>query len=325
MERDKVMHGKLRVFAGQAGIPLATEVCKKLSLPLSKATVQRFSDGEVRIQLLEDVRDSDVFIINPTNPPAENFFDMCLLAQAAQGSSAGRITLVPSYLGYNRQDRKDRPRVPISARWIARMLSQSGTNRMLLLDLHSEPTAAFFDSNIVVDHLYSSSVSIEYLKGLLHNEFVVASPDKGGGPRAEAYAKRLDLGDYVVFIKSRPQPNEVQKDSIKIIGDVNGKDIIFIDDLIDTAGTIIADAEAAQAAGAKDIYVFATHALFSQKAIEHLDRSCIKEVVITDSIHHEPVKLQTKRVKITILSIAELLGKAIRCVHEGESVSSLIV
>lgn len=319
------MTAKLKVFAGNAGGMLAEKVCERLSIPFGQVEVGRFADGEVRVQFRENVRDADVFIVNPTQPPAENLLEMILLSEAARGSSAGRITLVPVYLGYNRQDRKDEPRVPISARVVARMLSQSGADRVLLFDLHSEPTMGFFDHHIVVDHLYASHVSLPYLREMLQNDFVVASPDKGGGPRAAAYAKRLGLKDYVLFTKSRPRAGEVTEEAIKVIGEVKDKDVLFVDDMVDTGGTVIADADAAKSLGCRDIYFFATHGLFSKGAVSRLDQSPIQEVVVTDTIHQGEEKLKTQRLKITVLSIAPLLSEAIRRIHEGESLSSLIL
>ncbi|OHB21376.1 MAG: hypothetical protein A2939_05045 [Parcubacteria group bacterium RIFCSPLOWO2_01_FULL_48_18] len=316
---------ELKIFAGQAGTILSEKVCRELHITPGQARVSRFADGEVDVQFLENVRDSDLFIINSTNPPAENLMEVALLCEAARGSSAGRITLVPTYLGYNRQDRKDRPRVPISARLAARVLSLCGADRVLLLDLHSEPTMGFFDPRIITDHLYASPISIPYLKTLLKGDFVVAAPDKGGGPRAEAYAARLGLGDYVLFTKSRSGTGEIKERSIKLIGDVDGKDVVFVDDMIDTAGTLSADIAAAKEHGARNVYVFATHALFSKDAIERLDRSGAKEIIITDSIYHPPEKLKTEHVKITVLSLAPFLADAISRIHKGESLSPLIM
>jgi ribose-phosphate pyrophosphokinase len=318
------MHNQIKIFAGMAGRGLAADVCRSLNMPLGEATVGRFSDGEPRIQILEDVRDKDVFIINPTHPPAENFFDMALLTDAARRSLAGRITIVPVYLGCNRQDRKDRPRVPISAAVVIRLLSESGANHALLFDLHSEPTAGFFGPSVTVDHLYASTVSLPYLNNILTRPYVIASPDKGGGPRAEAYARRLGQADFVLFSKIRQKSGDVMASSIKIIGDIAGRDVVFVDDMIDTGGTLIADAQAAKQAGANNVYAYATHALFSGNAIARLDESCIDEVIVTDTIPHSPELLATKRVKITVLSMAQFIGEAIRRIHQGESLSALI-
>lgn len=321
-----VSYEEIKIISGTAGDPLAKKVCEELGVTLAEYDLGRFSDNEIKVQLLESVRNKDVFIINPTNPPAENLLEMIFLAEAVSGSSAGRITLVPTYLGYNRQDRKDRPRVPITSRVIAKMLSIPAVDRVLLFDLHSEPTMGFFDNHIKVDQLYGSSLSIPYIKeNILSKDLVIASPDKGGGPRAEAYSKRLGLEDYVLFAKSRPKPNEIAADSIRIIGDVKGKDILFVDDMMDTGGTISADAKKAKEADAKDIYVFATHGLLSKDAVKRLDESPIKEIIITDTVSQPEGKLETKNIKITTLSVAPLLADAIKKIHRGESISSLIL
>ena len=321
------MYGKIIVFATTASQPLGVAICEKLSIPLGQARVRTFSDGEIDIQLEENVRDADVFIISETSPPADKVFEACFLSRAARSSSARRITMIIPYLGYDRQDRKDRPRTQISAEFMAQVLKLGYPDRFLFLDVHSEPTLGYFNP-LVFDHLYGSIDAVDYLKKKLAdvppNEIVVASPDKGGGPRAEAYAKRLGLTDYVLFTKSRPEPNQVAEASVKIIGDVKDKSIIFVDDIIDTANTIVADAKAAHQEGAKDIYVFATHGLFSDQALERLEASQIKEVIVTDTISHEPYRLATKRIKITVLSIAPLLATAIRHLNQGEGLSSLI-
>ncbi|MBI5038138.1 MAG: ribose-phosphate diphosphokinase [Candidatus Kerfeldbacteria bacterium] len=319
------MMWRVKVFSGTTSASLAQDVCRKLGIDPGRADLRKFSDGEVHIQLLEDVRDADVFIINATHPPMENLMEMILLADAARRSSAKRVTLVPVYLGYNRQDRKDRPRVPISARVVIDILSNSGADRALLFDLHSEVTMGFFGRNMIVDHLYASVASIPYLRTLLTSPFIVASPDKGGGPRAKAYATLLNQGDYVIFDKTRPEPGKVTRGSIKIIGDVKGRNVLLVDDLIDTAGTLIADAEAAMNADALSVYGYATHFLASGDAITRLDASPIKELVVMDSIAHPAEKLQTSRLIITMLSIAPLLADAIRRIHDGDSLSSLFL
>ncbi len=316
---------RLKIFSGTASQYLGKAVCKYLGMNLGKVTLSRFADSEINIQFEEDLRDCDVVILNSTQPPAENLLEVILMAEAARQSSASKVILVIPYLGYNRQDRKDRPRVPISARVIARMISQSGADRILLLDLHSEPTMGFFDHHIVVDHLYASIEAVPYLSELLKNDFVVASPDKGGGPRAEAYAKRLGQTEYVVCTKSRPESGLVNNDSIKVIGDVKDKDVLFIDDMIDTGGTICADAVAVQREGAKDVYAFATHGLFSQNALIRLQNAPLKQVVIMNTLHHNEALLKPYGDKIKVLSIHELLAKAILRLHQGQSLSPLIL
>ncbi|MBI5470664.1 ribose-phosphate diphosphokinase [Candidatus Kaiserbacteria bacterium] len=319
-------HRKIKIFAGTASKGFAEDVCKHLGVPLGEAMVNRFRDGEVRVQILENVRDADVFIINQTNPPAENILEMVLLAEAAHDSSAGRITLVPTYLGYNRQDRKDRPRVPLAARTIMRFLGNTGVDRALFFDLHSEPTAGFMYPRIV-DHLYSSKVTVPYLQSILTDPYVVASPDQGGTKRVEGYARRLGQDDFVVFYKSRSAPGEVDKESIKIVGSVEGKDVLFVDDIIDSGGTMVADAQAAKKAGAKRIFCYATHAVFASDpalVIKRFDESHVDELIVTDTIRHDPALLKSKRVKVTVIPMAPLVADAIQRIHSGESVSALI-
>lgn len=318
------MRGKI-VFAGTQGRPLAEKVCRKLSIDLGKALVGRFNDGEVRIEIEEDVRDADVFIINPTNPPLENLYELILLAEAAKMASARTVTVIPTYLGYNRQDRKDKSRVPISARLPIKAIEDSGVDRVLLFDVHSEPTLIAFNPRVKVDHLYASPVAAPRLIKLLSpHPFVVASPDRGGGPRASKYATLLGQDDYVIFDKSRPKPGEVSA-NVKIIGDVTDKDVLFVDDMIDTGGTIIADAKAAKVAGARKVYAFATHGLFSKDALTKLYESDIDLVMVTDTVYQEPKRLiDGLHGKIEVISIDELLGKAINNVFESKSLSALI-
>jgi ribose-phosphate pyrophosphokinase len=321
---------KLKVFAGNAGSVLADEICEFLGRPRAKAKVGRFKDGEVEVQILEDVRGADVFIVNPIPPPAENLLETILLSRAARGSSADRITLVIPYLGYNRSDRKSKPREPISARILADMLSITYPNRILLFDLHSEATSGFFNPKIVVDHLYASIVAKEVLSGLLPENTVVASPDTGGSKRARAYAKQL--GQFsgqgiVVFDKGeRPEPGELGDDEIVISGQVEGKNILFVDDIIDSAKTLQRNAKEAKAKGAERILCFAPHGVFSAGAIARLDDSPIEQVVVTNSIHHDPAVFSAaRRVKIMRISVAKLFAEAIRLLHEDESLSSLIL
>lgn len=319
--------GELKIFTTGQGKILTEKITEILLMGPGKALVDRFSDGEVKVEIGEDVRGKDCFIVGSTNPPAENCFEVILLSRALKGSSADRITLVIPYLGYNRQDRKDKPRVPISASIIIGMLATcSSADRVLLLDVHSEATLGVFDDRgIKVDHLYASIVSIPYLKTLLTENLVVASPDKNGGARARAYAKLLGEEGYVLFDKSRTGAGKIDDKTILIIGNVSEKNVFFVDDMIDTGGTIIADAKAAKQAGARRIIIFATHAVFSQGAVAKLDESEVDEVIITDTISHPPEKLKTTRLKITTISVANLLARAIKNIHEEKSVSSLIL
>jgi len=320
---------RIKVFAGTTGLPLATQVCERLSMDLGQAEVGRFPDGEVKVRLGEDVRGADVFIINPTNPPDEHRMETILLAKACRGSSAGRITVVLPYFGYNRQDRKDRPRVPISAEVAIDQIARSGCHRVLLFDVHSEPTLAVFaNHNIVVDHLYASIVAADYLKSIFSGpNRAVASTDHGGAARARLYGERvIGIEDTVIFDKQRDRESgKVKNDKIIIIGEVRGKDLLYIDDMIDTAGTICDDAKAAEKAGAKRLLVFATHGLFSGPAIDRINDSPIEEIVITNSIPQDMSKLARCRVKITVLPIDGLVARAIHNIHSELSLSELIL
>ncbi|NBV76778.1 ribose-phosphate pyrophosphokinase [bacterium] len=316
------MNRQIRLFSGNASNHLVPRIAELLSIDPSPAIVGRFNDGEVRIELQADVRGADVFIINSTPPPAENFFEMMLLGKAARMASAGRVTLVIPYLGYNRQDRKDRPRVPVAAKAAIETLKLTGADRALLLDLHSEATAAHFEP-MVTDHLYSSHAAVPYLHRVLNKSFVVASPDKGGTARALQYAQYLGQDDCVIFSKRRVAPGMVDK-RIQIIGSVKNKDVLFVDDMIDTGGTMIADAEAAKKAGAKRIFAYATHGILSGNALDNLSKSAFTQVFLTDTVL-TPEKLSGKNGKFVLISVAPLLAQAIRRIHQDESLSSLIL
>jgi len=317
---------EIKIFAGTSAKVLAADVCRQLSIPLGAADVGRFADGEVRVKDVEDVRGRDIFILNSLCPPAENWMEMLLLVAACRGSSARRITIVATYLGYNRQDRKMKGREPISAQVMLGILARSGCHRALMFDVHSEATlGVLHDHGVIVDHLYGSIVSSEYLRSVLTEDFRVGSPDKGGVPRAEAYAKilGLDINDTIICLKRRKSDGEIDSDGIHIIGDVKDKDLLMVDDMVDTAGTIVENAKQAKAEGAKRIFVFATHGLLSGPAIDRINASPIDEVVVTDSIPHDGVALVAKCPKIRILSIAELLAKAIRRIHDEQSLGPL--
>lgn len=314
---------RLKIFAGVAGTPLAQEICKHLSIELGQAAVGRHPDGEVKVQLTEDVRGTDVFIVNPTNPPLENMMDSVLLADACEGSSASRITLVIPYLGYNRQDRKDKPRVAVSAAVVNGFLARSGCHRVLLLDVHSEPTTGIFrQHHITVDHLYASVVSLDYLRSSIGPNAVIGTPDAGGTARSKSYARRLGK-PLVICNKERKESGGVDDGEFIVIGEVEGKEVIFVDDILGTAGTAAAGAKAVMAKGAKSVRFFATHGLFSGQALQTLEESPIEEVIVTDSVP-QPDRKST-RLKITVLSIAPLLAQAINRINREESLSPLFL
>ena len=310
---------KIKVFSGRANITLAQKICGKLGIELGKASIQDFADGEIKIKIEENVRGIDVFVVQPTLPPAENLLELLLMIDALKRASAERITAVIPYYGYARQDRKDEPRVPISAKLIADLIVTAGALRVLAVDLHAEQIQGFF--NIPVDHLYATPVLVDYFsKSDLSNLSVVA-PDTGRANRARGFAKRL--GDNIpiaVIDKRRPGPNEAEV--VTVIGDINGKDVLIFDDIIDTGNTLIAAAKALKSQGAKKIIACATHPVFSKNSVSKLEASTITEVTVTDTILLAPAK-QSK--KITVLSVAGLLAEAISRIHKGESVSSLFI
>ncbi|MES2202898.1 MAG: ribose-phosphate diphosphokinase [Patescibacteria group bacterium] len=317
------MADRMMVFATGSGRVLAEKICGHLSVNLGDALVGRFGDGEVRVEIKQNVRGADLYIVGSLCPPAENWIEMMLLCEAARYSSAERITLVPTYLGYNRQDRKDKPRVPISAHVMMDMLKHRGADRALLFDLHSEQTAAHFHPQMVTDHLYGSIVAVPYLRTILSGDYVVAAPDNGAVPRASKYLELLNNGEASLVICDKRRKNAGAVEKVNIIGDVAGKHVLIVDDIIDSGGTLIANAKAAKDAGAKDMYAFATHALFS-KGAAIFDDSPFSEIIVTDSIPHTPERLETKRVKVTVLSLAPKVAEAIRRTHDGQSLSEMI-
>jgi ribose-phosphate pyrophosphokinase len=321
---EESVDGRIVIFSNNSSRNLAQEICKFLGIDHGAAIVSRHNDGEVRVKLEQNVRDADVFIVGSTHPPLENAWEVILLADAARRSSAQRVTLVLPYLGYNRQDRKDEPRVPISGKLLIDALKLSRADRAILLDVHSEATLSSFDP-LVVDHLYAAKIVYEHLLALIPKPFVVASVDVGGLTRTKKYAKLLGTS-YVVFDKTRKGAGRLEDGSVTIVGDVKNMNVLFVDDMVDTAGSISMDSKAARNAGALRIFACAAHGLLSQNAIEILDNSPLEELIILDTIPQSPEKLKTaKRVKITILSAAYLLAEAIRLTHEGESLSALII
>lgn len=309
----------LKIFAGNSNTPLAREICGHLAVPLGAAKVRPFSDGEIMVEIGENVRGRDVYVIQSTCAPAnDNLMELLIMADALKRASAARITAVIPYFGYARQDRKVAPRTPITSKLVADLISTSGFDRVLTMDLHAGQIQGFF--NIPVDHLYAAPVILRDIADRLTDPLVVVSPDAGGTERARAFAKRLDAS-LAIIDKRRSGPNVSQV--MNIIGDVEGKTCIIVDDMIDTAGTLCQAAQALKDKGAADIHAFATHAVLSGPALERIDGSCLKEVVVTNTI---PMLEKLKACeRLRQLSVAELLAEAIRRINGGESVSSLFV
>jgi ribose-phosphate pyrophosphokinase len=308
----------LMLFSGNANFPLASKIASYLNIRLSDLEVSHFSDGEIYVQIKENARGKDVFVVQPTSPPAnEHIMELLIIIDALKRASARRITAVIPYFGYARQDRKVQPRVPISSKLVANLLTVAGVNRVLTMDLHAGQIQGFFD--IPVDHLFAAPVVVDYFKKKNLKDFVIVSPDPGGVERARAIAKRLSDASMAIIDKRRPEIN--QAEVLHVVGEVKGKDVIIIDDIIDTAGTVTKAAKALEDAGAHDIYVSCTHPVLSGDAIEKLENSSIKEVVVTDTI---PLK-DKKSGKLTVLSVAELFGEAIKRTHEETSITSLFI
>jgi ribose-phosphate pyrophosphokinase len=308
------MHG-FRVLTGTGNRGLAEEIAGQLGVDLCKATTSRFADGEVFVRIDENVRGADVFIVQPTNPPAENIMELLLLIDAVRRASAARITCVLPYFGYGRQDRKDQPRVAIGAKLMARMIETAGADRVLGLDLHAHQLQGFFD--LPVDHLYAAPVfTAHYRKKQLQN-LVVVAPDVGSAKMARGFAKRLN-GSLAIIDKRRPKANVAEV--VNVVGEVEGMDCLIPDDMIDTAGTVSEAARALKALGAKDIYVCATHALLSGPARDRLAAAPITEVAVTNSVM---IPEERRFPSLCVLSVGELLAKAIRFTHADQSVSSL--
>jgi ribose-phosphate pyrophosphokinase len=311
--------GDLKVFTGSAHPQLAKEICEVLGISLGQARLRRFPDSEVSFQIDENIRGADVFIVQPTSNPVDpHIMEMLVMIDAFRRSSAARITAVIPYYGYARQDRKDKPRVPISAKLVANLLSAAGTNRVLTMDLHKAQIQGFFD--IPVDHLFAAPVIIDYCSRLHYSNLTIVSPDAGGAERARAYAKRLDA-ELAVVDKRRTEDGTAEV--MNVIGDVRGRTCILQDDIIDTAGTIVKAATALMDAGAERVLAGAVHGVLSGPAIERIEKSPLEQMIVTNSIPLDAAGKQCK--KIVVLSVARLLGQAIRNIHEETSVSSLFV
>ncbi|MBU0485016.1 MAG: ribose-phosphate pyrophosphokinase [Proteobacteria bacterium] len=310
---------RMKVFAGNANPELAEEICGFLGIPLSKAEVRRFSDGEIFVEIGENVRGGDIFVIQPTSTPVnDHLMELVIMVDALRRASARRITAVMPYYGYARQDRKVAPRVPITAKVVAEMLMVVGVRRVLAMDLHAGQIQGFF--NIPVDHLYAAPVILQYIREEIRNEIIMVSPDAGGVERTRAFAKRLDT-DLAIIDKRRERANVAQ--AMNVIGDVSGKTAILLDDMVDTAGTLCSAADILLGAGAKDVYACCSHGVLSGPAIERLEKSNIKSLVVTNSIPLRGAAASCKKIKV--LSVSKLLAEAIMRIHNEDSVSSLFV
>jgi ribose-phosphate pyrophosphokinase len=307
--------GELKIFCGNSNPVLSSKISEILQIPLGKIKVGRFADGEIDVKILENVRGADCYIIQSTcSPVNENLMELLVMIDAFKRASAGRIIAVMPYFGYARADRKAEPRVPISAKLVANLLTVAGADRVITIDLHAPQIQGFFD--IPVDNLYARPVFLEYISGMDLSNAVVVSPDIGSVDRARSFAKRLDLG-LVIVDKRRPKPNMAEV--FNIIGKVEGMDCLIFDDMIDTAGTLTSVCEAIKKAGAKKIIAFATHGVFSRDAIDKINNSDISEVVVTDTIPFD----YSKSSKIKAITVAKLLAESIKRNHLRESISQL--
>jgi len=312
---------ELKVFSGSESLALAKGISESLNKPLASLAKKKFSDGEIFIQIKENVRGRDVFIVQSTNPPAENIIELLLIIDALNRSSTGRITAVIPYFGYGRQEKKDRPRVPISAKLFANLFEKAGADRILTMDLHSPQITGFFD--ISVDHLYATPVMVEHIKKLKldHKNTIIVSPDVGRVEASRAIAKKIDRDIPIAIVdKRRPEPNKCEV--VNIIGNVRDKNVIIIDDIVDTAGTLTEAANELKKQGASAIYAYITHPVLSDNSVKKIESSSLDKLIVTDTI---PIDDQTKSSKIEVVSVAKLLGEAIIRIHENKSVSSLFI
>ncbi len=309
-----------RIYSGNANPALAADIAGRLDDELGELRVDRFADGEIRTQFTQTVRGMDVFLVQPTcRPVNENLMELLLMIDAAHRASAARVTAIIPYFGYARQDRKDRPRVPISAKLVANLVEKAGADRVLTMHLHADQIQGFFD--IPVDHLYSAPVIIDHLTECYpENGSVIVSPDAGAANRSRALAKRLNF-DLAIIDKRRPEPN--LSEVVNIIGEVEGQNCILVDDMIDTGGTLCTAADALEAAGANSVVAVATHPVFSGPALERINNSELESVYVCDTIPLE--EEADENGKIEILSTGEMFAKAVRCIHEEQSIKRLFV
>src|SRR5271154_428255 len=316
----RVVHDdRFKIFSGTANLPLAENICRHLHVPLGEAALGRFSDGEIYFQILENVRGADVFVIQPCCYPVDqHLVELLMMIDAFKRASAWRITAVVPYYCYARQDRKDKPRVPISAKLVADLLETAGASRALTLDLHAPQIQGYFD--VPVDHLYGSPVLVEYFRNMKLPNLTVISPDAGGVERARAFAKKLDAP--LAIVDKRRIDFDVTE-VMNLIGDVRGRSTLIVDDIIDTAGTLVKKADALIREGATQVFAACTHAVLSGPAVERIAKSDITEVIATDSV---PLSEAAKKLKkIKILSVADLLARGIRSIHEETSISELFI
>lgn len=314
--------GNIKIFSGNAHTVLAEEICQHLGCDLGKASTGRFSDGEFNFQIEENARGADVFIIQPTCPPSDqNLMELLIMLDTFRRASAERVTAVIPYFGYARSDKKDRPRVPIASKLIANLIVSAGAQRVLTIDLHASQIQGFFD--IPVDHLYAAPVIVDYFQQNPIENLIVVTPDTGGAERARAYAKRLDTGLALVD-KRREKANVAEV--MNVVGDVEGKNCLIIDDMCDTGGTICKVAEALHNNGANEIYACFTHAVLSGNAIDNLTASHLKKIIVTNTIPlSEKGKSLLQEGRIEVLSVAKLLSSGIKSIHDETSVSSLFI
>ena len=309
------MQNKIKIFSGRASVDIAAKIAKSYGCKLGKVVINNFSDGEFQPSYEETLRGKKVFIIQSTLPPADSLLEFLLMIDAAKRASAREIIAILPYFGFARQDRKDKPRVPIGAKLIANLITSAGASRIMTMDLHADQIQGFF--KIPVDHLFASTIFIPYIKSLKLKNLVIASPDIGGSKRANVYAKHLNC-EMVICYKQRKKANVIEK--IKIIGDISNKDVVIVDDMIDTAGTMAKASDLMKKNGANSIRAICTHPILSGNAYKNLEKSCIEELVVTDSL---PISKKNKKIKV--LSVAKLFADTIRNINLDKSISSQFI
>jgi ribose-phosphate pyrophosphokinase len=310
----------LKIFSGNSNRSLAQEICRYLKRPLGEADVRDFADGETWCKITENIRGHDVFVIQSTNSPARNIMELLIMLDAIRRASPRRVTAVIPYFGYARQDRKDQPRVPITAKLMANLMTTAGAERVLTMDLHSAQIQGFFD--IPFDHLYASPVFVENVRSTFPSNVVVVAPDIGSVKMARAYATRLEA-PLALIDKRRPRHDEI--DVMNVIGDVDGKNVVIFDDIISTGGTLVKAARALKERGALEIMACVTHAVFADSVFEKLNHSDLARLNVTNTIYQDPAAVAGRTDRVEILSVARILGEAIHRIHQEESLSSLFI